>query len=63
MIGKMKWNDTYQVPGTGLKFPLQMGIELESKISLSLWRKPLVAFPANLGNLQIPRLNQHTPLL
>lgn len=56
IVGKIKRNNTYQAPSVGLKFPLQMGIELESEISLFLQRKSLVSFPASLGNLQIPQI-------
>ena len=62
IIGKIRWNNKYRVPSMGLTFSLYVGIELESKISLSLQRKSLVSFPASLGDLQIPQVRSARPL-
>lgn len=37
-----------------------LGFESESRISLFLWRKSLVAFPMSLGDLRIPQVRRLT---
>lgn len=44
-----------QVPSMGLKFPVQMGIALESKISLCPRESPLAPSPPILVIYKFPR--------
>lgn len=62
IIGKIRWSNKYRMPSMGLTFSFYVGIEVESKIPLSLQRKSFVSFPASLGDLQIPQVRSALPL-